>query len=263
MKLREIFRFEFVYQARRVRTWLYFSVLFAVSYGLNLPSGGKAIVLSPFEVALDTVLTGMLWIWMTPAVAGSAAARDVQTRMHPLVYSAPISKADYLGGRFLAAFALNALILAAVPLGILAAVFLPLSPRGVVDPLRPDIFLSAYGLLALPTAFAFTAVQFSVAALKGRVMVSYLGNLLFAAVAIAGAVCINVLQMPRLGELLDPSVRLNVQIVMGDTWTPLQKNTVLVGLESSILANRLLWMGVAAGILVFTHARFRLGHRAE
>ena len=26
MKFREIFRFEFVYQARRVRTWLYFAV---------------------------------------------------------------------------------------------------------------------------------------------------------------------------------------------------------------------------------------------
>ena len=32
MKFREIFRFEFVYQARRVRTWLYFAVLFVVAY---------------------------------------------------------------------------------------------------------------------------------------------------------------------------------------------------------------------------------------
>ena len=57
---------------------------------------------------------------MAPAVAGGAAARDVQTRMHPLIYTTPISKADYLGGRFLAAFVLNALILLAVPLGMLA-----------------------------------------------------------------------------------------------------------------------------------------------
>jgi len=93
-------------------------------------------------------------------------------------------------------------------------------------------------------------------------MVSYLGNLLFVAVSIGGALCMNVLQMPALGKLLDPSLRLNIQIVMGDTWTPLQKNTVLVGLESSILANRLVWIGVSAAILVFTHVCFRLGHRA-
>jgi len=44
--------------------------------------------------------------------------------------------------------------------------------------------------------------------------------------------------------------------------TPLEKKTVLIGLESSILANRLLWIGVALAVLVFTHVRFRLGDRA-
>ena len=70
--------------------------------------GEDEVVNSPYDIAQDTVLTGLLWILMAPAVAGSAAARDVQTRMHPLIYAAPISKADYLGGRFLAAFVLNA-----------------------------------------------------------------------------------------------------------------------------------------------------------
>ena len=262
MKFREIFRFEFVYQARRVRTWLYFAVLFAVAYMLvrTDPGGGGEVVNSPYDIAQDTVLTGLLWVLMAPAVAGGAAARDVQTRMHPLIYTAPISKADYLGGRFLAAFVLNALILLAVPLGILAALYLPGVDRGIVGPLRPAVYLSSYGVLALPTAFAFTAVQFSFAALKRRPIVSYLGSVLFFA-SPAGLVT-NVLQMPALGKLLDPTCRLNVLVLMGDTLTPLEKNTVLIGLESSILANRLLWIGLALAILAFTHVRFRLGHRA-
>src|SRR5262245_31237708 len=115
MKFWEILRFEFMYQARRVRTWLYFAVLFVVAYQLR-----NGVVNSPFAIAQETVLTGLLWMLMAPAVAGSAAARDVQTRMNPLVYTTPISKADYLGGRFLAAFVLNALLLLAVPLGMLA-----------------------------------------------------------------------------------------------------------------------------------------------
>lgn len=41
-------------------------------------------------------------------LGGAAAARDVQTRMHPLTCTALVSKADYLGGRFLAAFVLKA-----------------------------------------------------------------------------------------------------------------------------------------------------------
>ena len=209
------------------------------------------------------ILTGLLWILMAPAVAGSAAARDVQTRMHPLIYTAPISKADYLGGRFLAAFVLNALILLAVPLGILAALYLPGVEPEIVGPFRPAVYLSAYGVLALPTAFTFTAVQFSLAALRRRAIVSYLGTVLFfVTVGAPAAVVTNVLQMPALGTAAGSHMPHHVLVLMPDTLTPLEMNTVLIGLESSILANRLLWIGVALAILAFTHVRFRLGHRA-
>jgi ABC-2 type transport system permease protein len=50
-------------------------------------------------------------------------------------------------------------------------------------------------------------------------------------------------------------------VVMADTLTPLEKNTVLIGLDGSILANRLLWTCLASAILVFTYNRFRPGHR--
>ena len=264
MKFREIFRFEFVYQARRLRTWLYFAVLFAVACGLvrTDPGSGDGAVNSPYDIAQDTILTSLLWVLMAPAVAGTAAARDVQTRMHSLIYAAPISKASYLGGRFLAAFVLNALILLSVPLGILAAVYLPGREPELVAPLRPAVYLTSYCVLALPTAFIFTAVQFSFAALTRRPIVSYLGTVLFfGIVGVTVGVVTNVLQMPALGKLLDPTCRLEVLVLMQDTLTPLEKKTVLIGLESSILANRLLWIGVGLAILVFTHVRFRLGYR--
>ena len=155
------------------------------------------------------------------------------------------------------------LILLAVPLGILAAVYLPGREPELVGPLRPAVYLSSYGVLALPTAFTFTAVQFSVAALKRRAILSYLGTVLFfVTVGVPAALALNVLQMPALGQLLDPTCRISVLVLMSDTLTPLEKNTVLIGLESSILANRLLWIGVALAILAFTYVRFRLGHRA-
>ena len=63
---------------------------------------------SPFVVAVVTVFGSLIWLLVAAAVAGETAARDVQTRMHPLTYTSPIRKAEYLGGRFLAAFLLNA-----------------------------------------------------------------------------------------------------------------------------------------------------------
>lgn len=257
MKFWEIFCFEFAYQAQRVRTWLYFAVLFGVAYLLR-----HGVVNFPFAIAQETLLTNVLWILMAPAVAGSAAARDVQTRMHPLVYTTPIRKADYLGGRFLAAFVLNALILLAVPLGMLAALLFSGVKPEVVGPFPPAVYLTSYGVLALPTAFTFTAVQFSVAALKGRAALSYLGTVLFMVpVGATVAVVTNVLRMPILGTLLDPTVRIILAIIP-ETLTPLGLNAALFGLERPILANRILWVGVGLAILAFTHVSFRLNHQA-
>ena len=261
MKFREIFRFEFLYQARRVRTWLYFAVLFIIEYLLNRTAGGGEVhIHSQYDIAQETILSSLLWIVMAPAVAGSAAARDVHTRMHPLVFTTPIRKAEYLGGRFLAAFLLNALILLAVPLGILAALLLPGKDHWIVAA-RPAVYLASYGVLALPTAFTFTAVQFSVAALKCRASVSYLGSVLFfIPVSIVAALVTYVLQMPTLGTLLDPTNRITL-VLIPESLTPIERETVLAGLQSAILANRLLWIGVTLAILAFTYNRFRLDQR--
>ena len=79
---------------------------------------------SPFAIAKTTVFGSLVWLLVAGAVAGEAGARDVATGMHPLTYTAPVSKVDYLGGRFLAALILNALILLAVQAGILLGVVL-------------------------------------------------------------------------------------------------------------------------------------------
>ncbi len=256
MKFREIFRFEFGYQARRVRTWLYFAVLFFVAYQLR--RGGVHCL---FTVTQETLLAGLLWILMAPAVAGSAAARDVQTRMHPLVYTTPISKADYLAGRFLAAYVLNALILLALPLGMLTALLFPGKEPEIIGPFPPIVYFGAYGVLALPTAFTFTAVEFSFAALKRRTVFSYLGVVLFCVmVATTAAVVTNVLRLPTLGTLLDPTVRI-ILVIVPETTLP-EMNSVLLGLKSSILVNRLLWFGITLAMLAFTYRRFRFADHA-
>jgi hypothetical protein len=123
-----------------------------------------------FVVAAVTVFGSLIWLPVAAAVAGDAAARDVQTRMHPLAYTAPVGKADYLGGRFLAAFVLEALIL--------LAVHSPGVEAEILGPFRPAAYLSAYVIVALPNAFVATAIQFWSAALNGRPNASYLGGVL-------------------------------------------------------------------------------------
>ena len=269
VKFREIFRFEVASQLRRVSTWLCFAVLFAFAFWAmagSRPSDADVFQNAPFGIAFFTVLGGAIWLLIGASVAGEAAARDVQARMHPLAYTVPVSKAEYLGGRFLAALAVNALMLLAVPAGMLLGLYLPGVEAGRLGPFRPAAYLTAYGFIALPFAFVATAVQFAWAALSRRPAASYLASvLLFSASTFGVMGVMQVLGTTRRGlvRVLDPVGIAGIVGYLGATWTAAEQNTRLAGLEGPHLANRLLWLAVAAGVLAFTYIRFHLAHPAE
>ena len=267
MKLWAIFRFELAYQLRRLTTWLYFAALVVVAFlfvrGNFLADALYAdfYVNSPFVIASATVFAGLFWFVAAAAVAGELAARDVETGMHPLTYICPVGKAEYLGGRFLAAFALNALILLGVPLGIILAVYASGVDPEAIGPFRPAAYLTAYGFLALPNAFVGTAIQFAWAALGRRAIASYLGSVLLFFVAYGGMIAVGLfVGRQDLAALLDVfgHVFITSDAVLG--WTPIEKSTRLIALRGTLLWSRLVWTGIALGTLALTYARFRFAH---
>ncbi len=270
MKLGRIFRFEFAYQLRRPATWLYFAVLFAVAWSIIQANyaddarNGWMLLNAPLVIASTTVVSGMLWLFIAASIAGDAASRDIESGMHPLSYSAPVPKFHYLAGRFLAAYALNALVLLAVPAGMLFGMHWPDIEPEIVGPWRPEAFLLAYVVIALPNAFIATAVQFAFATLGRRAIVSYFGSvvLFFASMGLSSFVYV-VLQQPDLARLLDPVGMIGIVSGLSDTWTTHEVNTRLVGLQPLLLGNRLLWLVVGAAVLAFTCRRFRFAHPAE
>ena len=254
MKFREIFRFELAYQARRLSTRVYFVVLFAFGFLIMLAAGADtpeevAFLNAPNGVAFLALMGVVIWLLLTGAVAGEAGARDVETRMHPLTYTAPVSKADYLGGRFLAAFVLNASILLALQVGLLLSSLL-------LGPFRPVGHLAAYFVIALPTAFAATAIQFAVAVRHGRAMAAYLASVILlvaSAIAIGMAGLFQQRELARLVDLVG-----FVSIVREqEASSPIEWNTRLFALEGLMLANRLVWIGVGMGALAITYRCFR------
>ncbi|MDF2629631.1 MAG: rane protein [Symbiobacteriaceae bacterium] len=261
MKLREIFRFELGYQLRRFQTWFFFAAMGVISFIAVEPNflaaaeQGDYLLNSPYVVTASMLIGSVFWLLGAAAVAGEAAARDVSTGMHPLIYTAPVRKADYLGGRFLAALVLNALILLAVPVGTLLGTYAWGAEAELLGPFRPAAYLTAYGFIALPSAFVVTAIQFSFAALSRRTAASYLGGPLLLLTAFVGTLLLK----GEAGQLLDPVGVVSIVDHL-DRWTPMEKNTRLMGLEGWLLASRLLWLGISLGALAFTYFRFRFAH---
>ena len=263
----QVCRFELRYQLRRYWTWLGFVAVFGIVFltadgaPVDDATFSSTFINSSFTVAMNTVIGCMVWLLVAAPVAGEAAARDASTRMHPLMYTTPVRKRDYLGGRFLAAFLLNAMILLGVTLGILLAAYRPGVPDQYVGPLRGAAFLYPYLIIALPNVFLTTSVQFAIAALSRRPMAAYLGSVLVFFVAyVVGLLVAFALRNPDLSTLLDPIGPFFIFGELPEGWTPVEKNTRLLTLESTLLHNRLIWTGVGIGVLALTYARFRFAH---
>ncbi|MCC8362137.1 hypothetical protein LK996_03485 [Lysobacter sp. A6] len=270
MKLGTIFRFELAYQLRRVATWLYFVALFWVAWSIiqgnyvDDARNGWMFLNSPLVIASTTVVCCLLWLFVGASVAGDAASRDIESGMHPLAYTAPASKFEYLAGHFLAAFALNALILLAVPAGMLLGMHWPDVEPEILGEWRPAAFVLAYLAIALPNVFIATAVQFAFAALGRRAIVAYFGSVVvfFASMGLATFVA-TVLHQQDLARWLDPIGMKTILSDLSDTWTTTEVNTRLVGLQPVLIVNRLVWLCVGAAVLAWTYRRFRLAHPAE
>ena len=267
MRLLGVLRFELAYQLRRPWPWLSTAVLVAFAF-LNTRAGIVPVTLpqdfilnSPFIIAAVTVFSCQVWLLVAPAVAGEAAARDVHTRMYPLTYTSPVSRTEYLGGRFLAALVLNALILLGVQVGSLLAAFGPGANREIIGPFRPAAYLAAYGLIALPNALIGTTVQFSAALMSGRPMVSYVGSFALFFLSYPVTVALYLSPVREVALMADPIGVFAIMNAMMSEWTIVEKNVRMFTLEGPMLWNRLAWSGAALLTLAFVHLRFRFAHR--
>ena len=125
--LTAIFLFELKQRLRRISTCVYFVVFFGLGLLFTLMSGGafahasvdfgtggKILLNSPY--ALNGIITYICFfgIVITAAIAGQATYQDIDNNCAVFFYTAPISKLDYLGGRVLAAVAVQIAIFSGV-----------------------------------------------------------------------------------------------------------------------------------------------------
>ena len=214
------------------------------------------LINSPY--ALNSVITFICFfgIVITAAIAGQATYQDIDSNSAVFFYTAPITKLDYLGGRFLAAFVLQVLIFSSVGLGAWIGTLTPWLDKTRVGPQMVAAYFQPYFINVLPNLLFLTAIFFALATLSRKMLPVYVASVLV------------LIGYFTVGQLTNTTLTASVRAALADPlggaaidritryWTPFQRNTQLIPLQGILLANRALWLGVGAIFLGVAYAKF-------
>jgi len=267
-----ILRWEVRYYLRRISTWVYFAIFFAMAFffmlaaagawpdiNFALGSGGKVLANAPFALASIIPVLSLFGVSITAALAGNALYKDYETHADPLFYTTPVSKAAFLGGRFMGTLFVNALVTTGIGIGAFAATVSPWVQADKLGPFRAMSYLQPYFGVVLPNLVLTAAIFFALVALTRQMLPNYVGGaLLLIGYLLAGSLLADI-DDKRLAGLIDP-FGLRAQSALTQYWSIAEKNSRLVPISGVLLANRLIWLGVAGAIFVAAYLRFRFAH---
>src|SRR4051812_14190145 len=162
----KIARFEFRYLLRNPLLWLTAAGTFAMFLagtsveGFELGSEGGLLVNTACATLRNYVIVSAFFMFVTTSFVANAVIRDDETGFGPIMRSTPITKFEYLFGRFIGAFAIAACCMLLVTLGILLGPLMPWANAAHSGPTRLLDHLYAYFLIALPNLFIHGAIFF-------------------------------------------------------------------------------------------------------
>lgn len=270
-----ILAFELLHRLRRMSTYIYAAVFFALSAlmisaaagvfkGVVISFGGGEKVMVNSPVVLSQII-GLLSFWglpVTAAIMGRAVQQDFEYGVYPFFFTSPITKLQYLGGRFLAAFGVVFLIFCALPAGALLATVAPWVDSSRVGPQRALGYLAPLLFTVIPNLFFAGALFFIMAALLRKILPVFLTSVITVVGYLLGLSLAGELENKTLAALVDPFGTIALGRLT-EYWTISERNGRLIPLEGVFLVNRALWFGVALLIFALGYHRFKFAHAAE
>lgn len=250
----EIFLFELKFRFKRISPYVYFGVFFfftflAVSVPNFGPGGqGKVMVNSPFGLAN---IIGSLTSFGTILISGlfgTAILRDFEDNIYQMLFTKPLRKSAYLGGRFLGSLVATLFCFSGLIAGCLAGPFMPWADTARLAPFHLWHLLQPWLVITLVQTLFCGAIFFAFGALTRSLVFVYLQGVVFFVIYLIGAV--YVINNRENLNTFWPSVLDPLGLISMDTitryWTVAEKNTMTLPLEGVLLWNRLLWLSIGA-----------------
>ncbi|MBD0256178.1 MAG: hypothetical protein ICV83_10705, partial [Cytophagales bacterium] len=259
-----ILRFELRYRFRQPATYAYFGVLFLIAFVFMAvektffgpPTGGKVFKNAP-EIIASLMLGSAFALFFVAPLAGTPVYRDFKENTYPLLFTTPLRKADYLGGRFVGSLLASWFVMCGIAAGAVLGTLMPWN-----DPARYTAFeWAAYWqplvYFGFGNAFFCACIFFAAYAFTRNALVLYVGGLALFLTWAVSRIMARGIENESLASLLD-AFGFTPHSLTVRYWTIAQRNSLLVPVGEYILPNRLLWCGVGLGLLLLSCLAFRM-----
>jgi ABC-type transport system involved in multi-copper enzyme maturation permease subunit len=259
-----VFQAEVLFNLKRVATYA-LMVLFSANAFLwwgwgPAVSRGWAVNSDFYIVRLFGGFSFMTMPLFVALLMGDPVVRDFRVRIDPLIFSKPVSRAEYLSGKFFGNFFVLVCCQACFALTLLSLQAFSTEGMIVLSP-RLLPYLQHFFFFVVVSSLLPGVVCFTVGTLTRNVKVVYGLAVSFYFLYVAWNVTIKGLPM-RWRVALDP-VLFIVGAEMNKGQTAEGLNQLTVTYDGYMIANRVLVLAVSALLLAILYSRFSTSDRAE
>jgi ABC-2 type transport system permease protein len=259
----KVAKFELRYQIKNPVFWVAAVLFLLLSFGAmaseNVQLGAGANIHKNSPVALTQIQAtfGLFFMFVTTAFVANVVVRDDETGFGPIIRSTPITRLQYLGGRFAGAIAAAVLAFLFIPIGAWLGSIMPWVDAETLGPNRLGFY--AYGLLvfAVPNLLVTGAIFFTAATMTRSMMWTYVAVIVF---FLAWLILIGIgRSKPELRDTMALIEPFGIGAFSNATryWTTAESNGQLPAIAGTIVINRLIWLAVGAAFLTFAITRYR------
>jgi ABC-type transport system involved in multi-copper enzyme maturation permease subunit len=249
----EFFTFELKFRFKSISTYVYFLLWFVFNF-LNVASenfgpvgssNGKILLNGPYSNVFNDVGISFFGVIIIAAIFGTSILRDFQRDTIQILFTKPVSKLAYLGGRWAGSFVATVFAFSGLLFGEFFGTLAPWADHARIGPNHLDWYLQPFFTIVVFQIFFLGSVFFLVAALTRKLFIVYLqGAAIFMFYLIGLTVFSATRSLERFWSgILDPVGFLYTDAITR-YWTVVERNSTLLPLSGVFLYNRLLWGSV-------------------
>ena len=252
----EIFKFELKYRARRLDTYLFFNVLFlsalfSFNFIFERQNLGFIKENAPYITAkIMAVLSGVFML-LTSMIMGIPILRDFEHNFNSLLFTTPITKRDYLLGRFLGSFIVLVFVFSGLIWGIILGELLPWRAEEELLAFNAVTYLNPFLSVVLPNLFFGGSIFFVGGTLSRNLIVVYTQGIIFFILFVGSRKIAD----PVIAAILDPFGFTAIGEVIKQ-WSVVERNIRLLPMEGALLYNRIFWLSIGVLVLIIGYYRF-------